>query len=62
LAARLAADHVNRRPAGNLIKPRRQNGAGFQPGGTLRKVGENGLRNFLGELRRTDLAQGSAIN
>ena len=51
LSAGLAADDVNRRPARDLVKPRGENGVGLQPGGVAREVDEDGLGDFLGELR-----------
>ena len=56
-------DHpVNGRPARDLVEPRGEDGIGFQPGRVSREVGEDGLGDFLGELRRTNLAQRGAID
>ena len=57
LAARFFVDHVNGRPARDRIKPRGQNGVGFQSFRAAREVGKDGLRNFLGQLPRAHLPQ-----
>ena len=62
LAAGFAADDINGRAAGDLIKPRGEDGVGLQPGGVAGEVGEDGLGDFLGELRGADLAERGGID
>ncbi len=57
LAAGLAADDVNGGAAGDLIKPRGEDGIGRKAAGVAGEVGEDGLGDFLGELRGADLAE-----
>ncbi|MGD0745659.1 MAG: hypothetical protein ABSA45_10940 [Verrucomicrobiota bacterium] len=62
LPARFFADDVNRGPARDLIQPRRQgtdrrDACATNFAGVAREVGEDGLRDFLGQLRRADLPQ-----
>ncbi len=54
LSARFATDHINRRPASDLIEPSGDRIAG--------QVSEDGLGDLLGELRRTDLAERRGID
>ena len=62
LPTRFASNPINGRPACDLIKPGGQNRVWFQLVGIPRQVGEHGLRDLFGDLRRAYLAQGRRIN
>ena len=57
LAAGFTAHDVNGRAAGDLIEPCGEDGVRLEVAGVAREVGEDGLGDFLGELRRADLAE-----
>ena len=59
LTTRFAADNVDGGAAGDLIEPRREDGIGREAARLASKVDEHGLGDFLGELRRADLAKRS---
>jgi hypothetical protein len=44
------------------FRPCGEDGVGFEPAGIAREVGEDGLGDFLGELRGTDLPERGGIN
>jgi len=62
LAAGLAADDINGGAAGDLIEPRGEDGVWREAVRVARKVRENGLSDFLGELRRADLPERSGMD
>ena len=57
LAAGFAADDINGGAAGDLIEPRGEDGVGREAVRVAGEVGEGGLGDFLGELRRADLPE-----
>ena len=61
LAAGFAADDINGGAAGDLIEPRGEDGVGRRRCGVAGEVGEDGLGDFLGELRGADLAKRGGI-
>ena len=62
LAAGFAPDDINGFPAGDLIKPRGQDGVRRELRGDAGKFGERGLGNLLGQLRRADLPECGGID
>ena len=57
LAAGFAADDINGGAAGDLVEPRGEDGVGREAVRLAGEVGEGGLGDLLGQLRRADLAQ-----
>ena len=62
LAAGFPANHVNGGSAGDLIEPRGEDGVGREVVRVAGEVGEGGLGDFLGQLRRSDLAKRGGID
>ena len=62
LAPGFVADRINGRVAGDLVKPRAQQGVRLEAAGLAGQLEEDRLRDFLGQLRRADLAQGGGID
>jgi hypothetical protein len=57
LAAGFSPDDINGSPARDLIQPGAENGVGREAVRLAREIGESGLSDLFGELRRTDLAE-----
>jgi hypothetical protein len=57
LAARFTTDNINGGATGDLIEPGSEDGVGLQLRGIPGKIGEGGLGDLLGKLRRTDLPE-----
>ena len=57
LASGLPADHINRLATRDLIQPRGNDGAGRETARVTGEFEEGGLGDFLGQMRRADLAE-----